>query len=167
MPGAASIEVTAVQAVRLLTRHRQTVAVAESLTGGLLIAALVGVPGASAVVRGGVVAYATDLKASVLGVDADLLALEGAVHPDVAVAMAHGVRTLLRADWGVATTGVAGPDQQDGRPVGEVHLAVVGPRVLSDQIVLTREFDPTLGREGIRLAAVAEALDQLVDLVGC
>jgi len=104
-----------------------TVAVAESLTGGLVAAALTDVAGASAVVRGGVLAYATDLKASVLGVDAVLLARAGAVDADVAEQMASGVRSLMRATYGLATTGVAGPDQADGRPVGTVFVAVVGP----------------------------------------
>lgn len=111
--------------VGLLARTGLTVAAAESLTGGLVAASLVDVPGASAVVRGGVVAYATDLKASVLGVDAELLAARGAVDPDVALAMAAGVRRVCGADVGLATTGVAGPDPQDGRPPGTVHVAVV------------------------------------------
>ncbi|MCR6491313.1 CinA family protein [Cellulomonas sp. P24] len=104
-----------------------TVAVAESLTGGAVVSSLVDVPGASRVLRGGVVAYATDLKASLLGVEADLLAARGAVDRDVALAMAVGVRERLGADVGVATTGVAGPDPQDGHLPGEVHVAAVGP----------------------------------------
>lgn len=115
--------------VGLLARTGLTVAAAESLTGGLVAASLVDVPGASAVVRGGVVAYATDLKASVLGVDAELLAARGAVDPDVALAMAAGVRRVCGADVGLATTGVAGPDPQDGRPPGTVHVAVVAAGV--------------------------------------
>lgn len=105
-----------------------TLAVAESLTGGLVTAALVDVPGASAVLRGGVVAYATDLKASVLDVDAALLGERGAVDPDVAAAMASGARRRLGADVGLATTGVAGPAAQDGHPPGTAHVAVVTPR---------------------------------------
>jgi nicotinamide-nucleotide amidase len=104
-----------------------TVAVAESLTGGLVAASIVDVPGASASMRGGVVAYATDVKHEVLGVDAALLEAQGAVDPAVAAQMAEGVRRLLRADVGIATTGVAGPEPQDGRPVGTVCLAVVTP----------------------------------------
>lgn len=101
-----------------------TVAAAESLTGGLVTAALVEVPGASRTVRGGVVAYATDLKVSLLGVDAGLLATCGAVAAEVAAAMAQGVRMRLAADVGLATTGVAGPDPQDGHDPGTVHVAV-------------------------------------------
>jgi nicotinamide-nucleotide amidase len=114
----------AAQIVGLLTRRRQTVAVAESLTGGLLGAAITTVPGASAVFRGGVIAYATDVKAALLGVSAALLAERGAVDPDVAGAMAAGVRERLGAAIGAATTGVAGPDAADGRPPGTVHIAV-------------------------------------------
>ena len=110
----------------LLTRGA-TLAVAESLTGGALAAALVSVPGVSATFRGGVVAYATDLKWSLLGVDQDLLARCGPVHPQVAMAMAVGVRRRLGATYGLATTGVAGPDPQDGHRPGEVHLGLAGP----------------------------------------
>ena len=118
------------QAARLLARLTaagQTVAVAESLTGGLVTAALTDVAGASDVVRGGVLAYASDLKAQVLGVDEGLLARAGAVDPDVAEQMADGVRSLMGATYGLATTGVAGPDPADGRPVGTVYVAVAGP----------------------------------------
>jgi len=118
--------------VSRLIAHGWTVAVAESLTGGLVVSSLVSVPGASATVRGGVVAYATALKHSLLGVDAALLTAQGAVHPDVARQMAEGVRRTAAidgqaADVGIATTGVAGPTPQDGRPVGTVHIAVSTP----------------------------------------
>ena len=104
-----------------------SLAVAESLTGGLVSATLVDVPGASNVLRGAVVAYATDLKATLLDVDRALLDERGAVDPDVAGAMARGVRARLGADVGLATTGVAGPDPQDGQPPGTVHVAVCTP----------------------------------------
>ncbi|MEZ0069256.1 nicotinamide-nucleotide amidase [Streptacidiphilus sp. MAP12-20] len=107
-----------------LVRAGATLAVAESLTGGLLAAEFVAVPGASKAFRGSVTAYATELKGSVLGVDAGLLAARGAVDRDVAAQMATGVRTLMGADFGLATTGVAGPDSQDGHPVGTVFVAV-------------------------------------------
>lgn len=134
-----------------------TIAVAESLTGGLVVASLVDVPGASRVVRGGVVAYATDLKHSVLGVDQTLLDARGAVHPRVARQMARGVRDALGADGvpadvGVATTGVAGPDEQDGQPVGTVHIAVstpLGTRV--DSLVIAGDRD-RIRRETTHLA---------------
>ncbi|MEO5534295.1 MAG: CinA family protein [Pseudolysinimonas sp.] len=115
---------TAAAVVAALVERGLTVAVAESLTGGLVVAELVSVPGASAVVRGGIVAYATDLKAQLLGVDASLLEREGAIHPLVAEQMASGVRARLGADIGLATTGAAGPDAQDGHQPGEVWLGI-------------------------------------------
>ncbi|MFH8801067.1 CinA family protein [Streptomyces sp. NPDC017936] len=118
---------TATDVVRLLTVKGETLAVAESLTGGLVAAEITSVPGASKVFRGSVTAYATALKHELLGVDAGLLAARGAVDPQVAAEMAAGVRKALGADWGIATTGVAGPDPQDGQPVGTVFVAVDGP----------------------------------------
>jgi PncC family amidohydrolase len=108
----------------LLTARGQTVAAAESLTGGLVAAALTDIPGASAAFRGGVVTYATELKAALLGVDPVMLARHGAVYAPVATAMAAGVRQRLGATYGVATTGVAGPEPADGQPVGTAHIAV-------------------------------------------
>ncbi|MEV0693423.1 CinA family protein [Streptomyces sp. NPDC050388] len=119
----------AAEAVRLLTVKGETLAVAESLTGGLVAAEITSVPGASKVFRGSVTAYATELKHGLLGVDATLLAQRGAVDPQVAAEMAVGVRKALGTDWGIATTGVAGPDPQDGQPVGTVYVAVCGPSV--------------------------------------
>ena len=95
--------------IGLLVARGQTLAVAESLTGGLLAAALTEIPGSSAAFRGGVVSYATDLKAALLGVPSDLLDQHGAVHPAVAAAMAQGACRRLTASVGAATTGVAGP----------------------------------------------------------
>jgi nicotinamide-nucleotide amidase len=117
----------ATELVRLLTVRGETVAVAESLTGGLVAAEITSVPGASKVFRGSVTAYATELKHELLGVNAALLATRGAVDPQVAAQMAAGARKALGADWGLATTGVAGPDPQDGQPVGTVFVAVDGP----------------------------------------
>ncbi|MDN3292730.1 CinA family protein [Streptomyces ficellus] len=111
----------------LLAESNQTVAVAESLTGGLVAAELTSVPGASQSFRGSVTAYATDLKQVLLGVDGTLLARRGAVDPEVALQMAAGARIRLGAGWGIATTGVAGPEPQDGQPVGTVYVAVCGP----------------------------------------
>lgn len=116
-------------AVELLIERGLTIAVAESLTGGQLVARLIDTPGASASVLGGVVAYNTRLKATLLGVPASLLSARGAVDPDVARAMAAGVRTALAvggvpADIGIATTGVAGPEPQDGQPVGTVWVGL-------------------------------------------
>ena len=142
--------------------HRgETVAVAESLTGGALGAALTALPGSSATFRGGVTAYASDLKAALLGVDVALLASVGAVDPLVATQMAAGVRERLQATYGLATTGVAGPDAQDGHPPGEVHLAVAGPS--GGQVV---SVTLSGGRAVVRAAAVRRALAMLVEHVG-
>jgi nicotinamide-nucleotide amidase len=139
-----------------LARRGQTVAAAESLTGGLLCATLVNVPGASQVLRGGLVVYATDLKASLAGVPAELLQRRGPVDPDVAVALARGARERCGADWGLATTGVAGPDPHDGVAVGTVHVAVADA---ADAQVRSLRLDG--GREAVRAGAVAAALDLL------
>jgi len=111
----------------VLLAHRATLATAESLTGGRLAALVTGVPGASRVYRGGVVAYATDLKQSLLGVSDELVARYGVVSAECARAMAEGARAALGATYAVSTTGVAGPDEQEGRPVGTVFVAVAGP----------------------------------------
>jgi nicotinamide-nucleotide amidase len=115
-----------------------TVAAAESLTGGELTAELTSVPGASAVILGGAVVYATALKHSLLGVDQQLLDSSGPVHPEVARQLADGVRERLAvagrpADIGLSTTGVAGPDPQGGQPVGTVFVGLAsasGTRVV-------------------------------------
>lgn len=137
-----------------------TLAVAESLTGGLVCATLVEVPGASAVLRGGVVAYATDLKGTLLDVDTALLAERGAVDPDVAAAMATGVRARLCADVGLATTGVAGPTPQDGHPPGTVHVAVASPAG-----VAVRSVHLDGDRPAVRGAAVRTVLGLALDEV--
>lgn len=151
--------------VDVLLQRGLTIAVAESLTGGLLVAELIATPGASGSVLGGVVAYSTELKHTLLGVDARLLAEHGPVHPEVAAAMAQGVRTRLAvagrpADIGISTTGVAGPDPQDGHPVGTVHLGfALGDRIEVRSLVLTGD------RQQIRRAAVSESLRVLSELL--
>jgi nicotinamide-nucleotide amidase len=143
-----------------LRRSGATVAAAESLTGGLLAAALTDVAGASTVFRGGVVAYATPLKALLLGVPEDLLASRGAVDPDVAAAMAAGVRARLGATYGLATTGVAGPAPQDGKPVGTVHVGVAGPAGVR---VASHRFDGD--RAAVRAAATSAAIELLAEVL--
>jgi nicotinamide-nucleotide amidase len=143
--------------VEVMTARGQTVAVAESLTGGLVTGALTSIAGASVVVRGGVVAYATELKTALLGVPAGLLARQGPVDPDVAAAMAAGVRGLLDASYGVATTGVAGPGPADGHPEGTVFVAVAGPSgTVGAGLHLPGD------RAEVRNAAVRSALSLLV-----
>ncbi len=145
---------------RLVARG-ETLAVAESLTGGLLAATIVDVPGASAVFRGGLVVYATDLKASLAGVPTPLLSAHGPVDPAVAAALAAGARDRCGADWGLATTGVAGPDSPGELPVGRVYVAVAGP---GEPVV--RELDLSGGRAAVRHGTVAAALDLLAEALG-
>ncbi|GIG02823.1 CinA family protein [Catellatospora citrea] len=140
-----------------LADRGQTVATAESLTGGLLTATLVTVPGVSRVLRGGLVVYATDLKHSLAGVDAGLLAERGPVDPDVALALARGARERCGADWGLSTTGVAGPGPQDGVPAGTVYVALAGPQGQAE----VRELHIDGERQHVRDAAVATALGLL------
>ncbi|MFC0682137.1 CinA family protein [Lysobacter korlensis] len=143
-----------------------TLAVAESLTGGMLTSELIRPAGASAVVVGGVVAYATEIKQSVLGVDADLLEQHGPVHPEVARQMADRVRRILAvdgrpADLGLATTGVAGPEPQSGTEPGTVFVGVaVGETVAAVELRL----DGT--RDQIRARTVGEAIRALAERVG-
>jgi nicotinamide-nucleotide amidase len=157
------VNASAQAVVRLLTDSGRTLAVAESLTGGAVLDALVAVPGASACLRGGVVAYAADVKHTVLGVPTDLLARHGTVHPEVALAMASGVRRLLGADLGLATTGVAGPDPVDGHLPGEAFVALVGA---GGERVVAEPADPTAGRARIRVRVCDVALDLVLRHVG-
>ncbi|MDM4723133.1 CinA family protein [Micromonospora sp. WMMA1363] len=143
----------------LVERH-ETLATVESLTGGLLAASIVEIAGVSSVYRGGLVVYATDLKSRLAGVPEDLVAARGPVDPDVAVALAEGGRRRCVADWGLATTGVAGPEPQDGKPVGLVYVAVAGPSG-SD----VRRLQLGGGRDHVRSAAVIAALRLLAGRV--
>jgi len=140
--------------VAALTARGQSLATAESLTGGLLGAAITAVPGASAAYLGGVVAYATAMKHRLAGVDADLLAAEGPVSERTATALAAGVRAATGADWAVATTGVAGPAQQDGHEPGEVWVGLAGGSGPATAV----RYDFTGDRSAVRDAAVQAAL---------
>lgn len=151
--GAAAAEVVAA-----LRARGQTVAVAESLTGGLLTAALTEPPGASHAVRGGLVVYATDLKAVLAGVPVPLLAAQGPVSPDVAGALAAGARDRLGATYGLSLTGVAGPDPQGDTPVGTVFAGIAGPGG-GEVRRLVLDGD----RPAIRAASVRAALAMLAE----
>ncbi|WP_037856861.1 CinA family protein [Streptomyces sp. NRRL S-340] len=158
----------AAEVVELLTVRGETLAVAESLTGGLVAAEITAVPGASRVFRGSVTAYATELKHRLLGVEATLLAERGAVDPQVAAEMAAGVREALGADWGIATTGVAGPDPQDGQPVGTVFVAVDGPHGPHNQAARggkTAALRLNGGRADIRMESVRSVLALLLEQI--
>ncbi|MFS8102974.1 CinA family protein [Lentzea alba] len=139
--------------VELLKARHQTVATAESLTAGLLCATIVDTPGASAVVRGGLIVYATELKHELAGVDQQLLDEHGAVHPDVAIQLAEGARNRCKSDWGIGLTGVAGPDPQDGVAPGTVHIGLSGPGVST-----VRSITVSGDRKAVRFTAVEKAL---------
>ena len=152
------LAVAAAAAVHELVERRQTMATAESLTGGLVAATIVEIPGVSSVYRGGMVVYATELKHSLAGVPEDLLAERGPVDPDVARELALGVRDRCGADWGLATTGVAGPEPQDGVPVGTVYVAVAGPDGAT-----VRELRLKGNRAEVRDGSVTAVLTLLVE----
>jgi nicotinamide-nucleotide amidase len=142
-----------VSIIATLRERRETVATAESLTAGLVCATLTGVPGASAVVRGGLIVYATELKATLAGVNAGDLRTHGAVHPVIAEQLAAGARRACQASWGLGLTGVAGPDPQDGVGPGTVHIGLAGADGATVRTVHA-EGD----RHAVRSAAVGSAL---------
>ncbi len=149
----------AAQVLALLREKNLQLATAESCTAGLLSAAVTAVPGASAVFTCGVAAYSNDIKRTVLGVPAATLDTVGAVSAETAIAMAGGVRRLADAAIGVSVTGVAGPDTEEGKPVGTVFLALAN----ADR-VWVREMQPTSDcttREAVREKAVAIALEMI------
>ncbi|KUG59281.1 damage-inducible protein CinA [Serinicoccus chungangensis] len=156
MTGSAG-EPRATALVRDLLERGESVATAESLTGGLVCAALTDVPGASGAVRGSVVAYATPVKEQVLGVGDGVLTGPGTVSQECAEAMALGGARVLHADWCVSTTGVAGPGPSEGAPAGTVHVAVAH----REQVVGHRVFSLHGDRDHIRRATVSVALDLL------
>lgn len=173
---------TAYGVVAGLTRRGESLSTCESLTAGLLAAAVADVPGASAVLRGGLVTYATDLKATLAGVDEQILAEHGPVSEETAAAMAAGARAACGSDWALALTGVAGPDGQDGRPVGEVFIGLARPD--GDVVVRRAERDGHMrsvrseqenalvsvlagDRAQIRSWAVESALELIHGELGC
>jgi nicotinamide-nucleotide amidase len=146
---------------RALLARGETVAAAESLTAGLFCATLATVPGASATLRGGAVVYATDLKATLVGVPEDLLAAHGPVSPETAAALAEGARERCTATWGIGLTGVAGPDPVDGHGPGRVYVGVAGAD--GTDVV---QLDLAGGRQAVRTAAVTAAMEALLRRLG-
>ncbi|GGH63607.1 CinA family protein [Rothia aerolata] len=142
--------------VALATRQGATIASAESLTGGMLGEAICSIAGASAVYLGGVISYASSVKESVLGVSGELLAERGSVDPDVASAMAERTAVICGADFGIATTGAAGPEPHDGKPVGRVYIGVYGP---AGARVVEKNYEGD--RQDIRQQATFDALQIL------
>ncbi len=143
-----------------LTVRRQTVATAESLTAGLLAATLGGVPGASVVLRGGLVTYTVETKIDLAGVAPELLSDVGPVAEPTARALAVGAQQRCAATWGVGLTGVAGPEPHGGHPVGTVFIGFAGP---VDTEVESLQLAGT--RWEIRLGAAQAALRRLRALV--
>lgn len=151
---------TAHEVVRELKQRGWTFATCESLTAGLLAATIAEVPGASAVLRGGLITYATDSKRSLAGVDARLLQEHGPVSAETASAMAEGAAKALGSDLAVSLTGVAGPNMQDGHPVGEVFMGIT---LHSETSVVQKNFSGS--RNEIRSAAVKSALEEVKNIL--
>jgi PncC family amidohydrolase len=143
-----------------LLRRGMTLATAESLTGGALADLVSASPGASETYLGGVVAYASEVKVRVLGVRRETVARHGVVSEGCAVEMADGVRTVVGSDWGVSTTGVAGPTSQEGKPVGTVFVAVSGP-----EGVRSRRLQLDGDRAEIRAQVCTEAATMVLEAV--
>lgn len=145
--------------VDALRNRNQTVSFCESLTAGLAAATLATVPGASAVLRGGLVTYATEVKSHFLSVPVEELEAQGVVSAKTAQAMAEAAVRETGADWGLSLTGVAGPDPQEGKSAGTVFVGIVGPGVPARGIQLEQLSG---SRNAIREAAVEEVLSLLL-----
>ena len=145
-------------AVAALTERGMTVATCESLTGGLICAALVDVPGASKVVRGGLITYQTDTKTLLAGVDAGLIAERGVVSGEVAQAMAEGTRARLGVDVAVSATGMASPGGADEPPAGTVYVGISSAKGVRDvRLTLTGS------RQEIRRQTVETAIRAIME----
>ncbi|MFJ2619124.1 CinA family protein [Glutamicibacter sp. NPDC087344] len=145
----------------MASEQKLQIATAESLTAGLIAATLAEVPGASAVLRGGVVSYSSDVKISVLGVDASLLAVSGSVDPEVARQMAVGAQRACGADVAVSATGVAGPEAHDGKSVGTVFIGWAFNNESG-----SREHHFVGDRAQIREQSTQAAINQLASILG-
>lgn len=139
--------------VEVLKEKKMTIAVAESLTGGLLASSIVDVPGASEVFLGGIVSYSHTAKAELLGVDQEFLSSHGAVNSQVAQEMCSGARKLFHSDIAISTTGVAGPGSSEGKPAGTVFVGIAMPEGIE---VFSLHLEGS--RQEIRDLAVNEAL---------
>lgn len=152
------------EVVQMLETRGMKLAIAESLTGGLLTSNIVEIAGASKVLLGSVIAYQSTLKTTMLGVNASLLSSRGAVDPEVAIQMAEGIRSRLSLQLmipteeilGLATTGVAGPEEQDGKPAGTVFIAISGAKG-----VRVWEHGFSGSRNQIREQSVSSALEHI------
>lgn len=157
-----TIEELAEATLSFLRRRGQTLATAESLTGGGVGMLLTTVPGSSENYRGGVISYTDEVKHRVLGVPSGILETDGAVSAGTAAAMAEGVKTVCGADWAISTTGLAGPGGDgSGKPVGLVYTAVSGPEGTESFV---HRFSG--GREDVRGKACRAALEELLRKLG-
>lgn len=145
------------EAITALKARGLTVCTCESLTGGLICATLVDVPGASAVVRGGLITYQTDTKPLLAGVDAALIEAKGVVSAEVAAAMAEGARNRLHADIAVSATGMASPGEPHEPPAGTVFVGVA-----SDRGVRTIPLKLKGERQEVRQATVKAAIEAII-----
>jgi nicotinamide-nucleotide amidase len=153
-------DAVAAEALGLLDASGATLATAESLTGGRLAGAVTGVPGASAHYLGGFITYATELKESLLGVPHALVETYGVVSAECAGAMAAGCREATGATYTLATSGVAGPDRQEGKPVGTVYVGIAGP-----DGVTTLSMELVGDRHQVQERACREALSALCGIL--
>lgn len=148
--------------VDLLLKRREKVAVAESCTGGRVLARLTAVPGSSAVLWGGVVSYSNESKVALLGVEADLIGRNGAVSPEVARAMARGMQRRSKADWAIAVSGIAGPSGGSiEKPVGTIWIGCCDSSGNDSTRFQRVEGD----RESVRRQATDETLKALLEMV--
>ena len=138
--------------IETLTSRGQTLAVAESLTGGGLGFALTQVPGASAVFLGGIISYTTEVKVRELGVGQSAIDKYKVVSEEVAIEMAEGAKTKFATTWAISTTGVAGPGDYQGVREGTVWIAIRGP--INQSLTLTLDG----GRDGVRQGAISSAI---------
>jgi nicotinamide-nucleotide amidase len=145
-----------------LRSANQTLATAESLTGGLLSGAITDVPGSSDVFLGGIIAYSSAMKSALLKVDGELIDTHGVVSAEVAIAMARGASNVLGSDWAIATTGVAGPGPSDGIAAGTVWVAIVGP----DRALFAEEFIISGNRQEVRVRTIARAFASFTRILG-
>ncbi len=149
----------------LLTKREQTLAIAESLTGGLVTSLITDVPGSSAYLLEGIVAYANESKMERLGVAEDTLIAHGAVSEAVACEMAEGVRSVLGADWGISTTGIAGPTgDTEEKPLGLVYYAVAsdGGTVVRREVFPGDRLDVKRASAEAALALLLASLEEHV-----
>ena len=139
--------------VESLTSRKETLSIAESLTGGALSSEIVEVPGASHILKGSIVAYSNEIKVRELSVPEKLIEESGVVSEDVALAMANGIKARMATTWAISATGVAGPGAHHGVPAGTVWVAIVGPE-FRETVKLALEGD----RSTVRRGAVESAL---------